>query len=77
MAVKAYVLIETDVGKTGDVAQGTEKVEGVKCADTVTGSYDIVATIEVADLDAVGAVIKKLHGVSGICKSTTLIAVKY
>lgn len=77
MAVKAYVLIETEAGKTGDVAQGVQKVQGVKSADTVTGGYDIVAMIEAADLDAVGALIKQLHSVSGICKTTTLLAVKY
>ncbi len=77
MAVKAYLLIETEAGKTGDAAQGIRKLEEVKSADTVTGSYDIIATIEVADLDALGAVVKKLHSVPGICKTTTFVAVKY
>lgn len=77
MAVKAYVLIETEVGKVGDVAQGVGKVGGVKSADSVTGSYDVVATIEAADLDTVGAVVKQLHSVPGICKTTTLVAAKY
>ncbi len=77
MAVKAYMLIEAEVGKISEVVESVQKVEGVKSADTVTGSYDIVATIEVAGLDAVGDVIKKLHSVPGTCKTTTLIAVKY
>ena len=77
MAVKAYMLIEAEVGKTSEVVESVQKVEGVKSADAVTGSYDIVATIEVAGLDAVGDVIKKLHSVPGTCKTTTLIAVKY
>ena len=77
MAVKAYVLIEAEVGKAGDVAQGIQKVKGVKSADTVTGGYDVLATIEAADLDALGTIVKQLHSVSGICKTTTLIVVKY
>jgi DNA-binding Lrp family transcriptional regulator len=77
MAVKAYVLIEAEVGKAGDVAQGIQKVRGVKSADTVTGGYDVLATIEAADLDALGTIVKQLHSVSGICKTTTLIVVKY
>ncbi|TET16488.1 MAG: hypothetical protein E3J81_03075 [Dehalococcoidia bacterium] len=52
MAMKAYVLIEAEVGKTSEVIQAVQKVEGVKSADSVAGPYDIVATIEVADLDA-------------------------
>ena len=77
MAVKAYVLIEAEAGKTSEVVESVQKVEGIKSADTVTGSYDIVATIEVAGLDAVGDAIKKLQSVPGTCKTTTLIAVKY
>ena len=77
MAAKAYVLIEAEVGKTGAVIQGVREVEGVKCADSVAGAYDIVATTEVEDLDALGSVVKQLHSVSGICKTTTLIGVKF
>ncbi len=77
MAVKAYVLIETEAGKAGDVARGIQKVRGVKSADTVTGVYDVLATVEAADLDALGALVKQLHSVPGVCKSTSLIAVKY
>ena len=71
MAMKAFVLIETEVGKTGEV------IEGVKSVDSVAGPYDIVATIEVADLDALGGLVKQLHSISGICKTTTLIGMKF
>ena len=33
MAVKAYVLIEADVGKAGEVVSAVRKLEGVKSAD--------------------------------------------
>lgn len=77
MAVKAFVLIETEVGKTGGVIGGVQKVKGVKSVDSVAGPYDIVATIEVADLDALGGLVKQLHSISGICKTTTLIGMKF
>lgn len=77
MAMKAYVLIEVEVGKVGEVAEALQKVEGVKSADTVTGHYDVVAVIEVADIDAVGTVVKQIHSIAGICKTTTCIGVKY
>lgn len=77
MAVRAYVLIETEVGKAGGVGQGVQKVKGVRSADTVTGGYDVVATIEAADLDAIGAVVRQLHSVPGIRKTTTPLAVRY
>jgi len=77
MAVRGYVLIETEVGKPGEVAQAVQKVKGVKAADSVTGAYDVVATVEAGDLEALGVVIKQLHSVSGIRRTTTLIAVKF
>lgn len=77
MVVKAYILIEAQVGKTGDVTKGVQKISGVKAADPVTGSFDVVATVEVADLDALGNLVKQIHAVSGIAKTTTLVSVKY
>lgn len=77
LAMKAYVLIETEVGKASEVAEAVQKVEGVKSADTVTDSQDVVAAIEVADIDALGTVVKQIHSVAGIGKTTTCIGVKY
>ncbi|MBA7501413.1 hypothetical protein ES704_04179 [subsurface metagenome] len=77
MAVKAYVLIEADVGKAGEVVSAIQKLKGVKLADSVTGSFDVIAAIEVADLDGVGSVVKQIHSVAGVCKTTTCIGVKY
>jgi len=77
MAVKAYVLIEADVGKAGEVVSAVQKLKGVKLADSVTGSFDVIAAIEVADLDGVGSVVKQIHSVAGVCKTTTCIGVKY
>jgi len=77
MAVKAYVLIETEVGKAGDIAQGVQKMGGVKAADVVAGGYDVVAVIEAADFNGLGTLVKQVHSVAGISKTTTLIAVKY
>jgi len=77
MVVKAYVLIEVDVGKACEVVEAVQKLGGVKSADSVTGPYDVVAAVEVADLDAVGSVVKQIHSLSGICKTTTCIGMKY
>jgi len=77
MAVKAYALIEVEVGKTGEVVEVVQKLEGVKSADSVAGPYDVVAAIEVADLESVGNVMKQMHSVAGVCKTTTLIGVRF
>ena len=77
MAVKAYVLIDVEVEKTGEVLEAIQRLEGVKSADLVTGPYDVVAAVEVADLDAVGSVVKQIRSIAGVCKTMTCIGVKY
>ena len=49
MAAKAFVLIETAVGKTKDVITVLQKTEGIKSVDAVTGPYDIIAVVEEGD----------------------------
>ena len=51
---KAYILIETAVGRTREVAQALRKVEGMISVDVVTGPYDIIALLEARDIAAVG-----------------------
>ena len=54
MSTKAYVLIETSVGKSGDVATALAVLPGVDTVDPVTGPYDIIAVVTANDLNAVG-----------------------
>ncbi len=76
MAVKAYVLIEAEIGKTGDVVQAVQKIKGLSSADSVTGPYDAVATFEVGEINALGNLVRQIHAIPGIRKTTTLVAVK-
>ena len=54
MATKAYILIETSVGNSRDVASKLRSLRAVETVDTVTGPYDIIAIVEAVDLNAVG-----------------------
>ncbi len=76
MTVRAYILIETEVGKMGDVAESISQIEGVKSADLVTGLYDIIAMVEVPDLNSIGNVVKQVHSTLGVSKTTTCIGVR-
>ena len=51
---KAFVLIETAVGKTHDVVGSLRGVGGVSSVDVVTGPYDIIVVLEAKDLSSVG-----------------------
>ena len=78
MTARAYVLIETSVGKTKDVALAVSKVAGVKDVNGVTGPYDVIAVIEGADLTAVGNLVtSEIHPISGIERTVTCLAVDF
>lgn len=77
MATKAFILIETAVGKGNEAMSSLQKMEGVKSVDLVTGPYDLIAVVEVADLTAVGELVTgKIHPVPGITRTVTCLAVR-
>ncbi|MDH5695084.1 MAG: Lrp/AsnC ligand binding domain-containing protein [Dehalococcoidia bacterium] len=77
MAEKAYVLIETQVGKTRKVVEAIRGLPGVVAVDVITGPYDAIATIELETLNKIGDLItEKVHPISGISRTVTCLVVK-
>lgn len=73
---KAYILIETAVGKSRDVSSSLRGLSGVTTVDPVTGPYDIIAVVEASDLNAVGDLVtRKIHTISGIGRTVTCLSV--
>ena len=76
MAAKAFVLIETAVGRTREVAAALKQLGGVKSVDSVTGPYDIIAVIEGEKLDDIGMLVTdKIHPVPSISRTVTCLAI--
>ena len=76
MATKAYVLIETAVGKTRDVMNSLTNVAGMDAVDAVTGPYDIIAVVTANDLNSVGeTVTEKIHTIAGVNRTVTCLSV--
>ena len=72
MSVSAYILIETEMGKAGEVARAIRTLAGINAADDVTGPYDIVVRAEAADLDQLGrAVLSQIQTIPGITRTVT------
>ena len=46
MSTKAFILIETAVGKTREVANTLRDLGGMQSVDVVTGPYDVIAVID-------------------------------
>ncbi|HEY31660.1 MAG TPA: Lrp/AsnC family transcriptional regulator [Dehalococcoidia bacterium] len=73
---KAFILIETMVGRTREIADEMIKVEGVKSVDLVTGPYDIIAVIEAETLNKIGDIVTQIiHPIGGISRTVTCLAV--
>ncbi len=73
--MKAYVLIETTVGKTKDALESLQHMDGVREVDGVTGDYDIVAVIEGDSLADIGDLVTgKIHMMNGVSKTTTYVS---
>ena len=76
MAAKAFVLIETAVGKTRDVQAALKQHAGVKSVDGVTGPYDVIAIIEGENLNDIGELVTaKIHPIAGISRTVTCLAI--
>jgi DNA-binding Lrp family transcriptional regulator len=72
MAVSAYVLIQTEVGKAAQVATEVRALDGVIAADDVTGPYDVIARAESESVDELGRmVVSRIQRIDGITRTIT------
>jgi DNA-binding Lrp family transcriptional regulator len=77
MEAKAFVLIETSVGRNKEVANALKKLKGVKSVDVVTGPYDIIAIMEAENLNDIGDLVTgNIHPIAGISRTVTCLAIK-
>ena len=77
MAVKAYLLLETQVGKTVEVVKNIRRLQAVISADLVTGPYDIIAIVQGETLSDVGHLITaKFGSINGVTKAVTCAALE-
>jgi DNA-binding Lrp family transcriptional regulator len=72
MAVSAYILIQTEVGKAAQVAQEMRAIDGVVSADDVTGPYDVITVARADTMDDLGRmVVSRVQMIEGITRTTT------
>ena len=75
MATKAYILIETTVGKSTDVSEVLTDLPDVVNVDAVTGPYDIIAIVSSQDLNSVGELVTNdIHTIPGIVRTVTCLS---
>jgi DNA-binding Lrp family transcriptional regulator len=76
MAVSAYILIQTEVGKAADVAQQVAVIEGVVTSEDVVGPYDVIARAEAETMDDLGRmIVSRVQMIEGITRTLTCTVV--
>ena len=76
MTAKAFVLIETAVGRSKEVIVALRELKGITSVDTVTGPYDIIAIIEGRTLNDIGDIVTQgIHPIAGISRTVTCLVI--
>ena len=72
MTAQAFILIQTDNGKAGDVAAAIRGMNGITLAEDVTGPYDVIVRAEADDVDELGRlVVANVQSIPGITRTLT------
>ena len=75
MAARAYILIETEVGRARDVLSALRAMANVSEADIITGSYDLIVLAEADDMVAlVDLVTAQVQSIAGVERTITCVA---
>ncbi len=76
--VHAYILIQTEVGKSASVAKEIEQIPGVTQAEDVTGPYDVIVRATAPTVDDLGkTVMSRVQAVEGITRTLTCPVVHF
>ncbi len=75
MGTRAFILIETQVGRVRQVAEGLRAIPGVIYADAIAGPYDVIALVEVSDMREMADLITtKVQGIRGVERTITCVS---
>ena len=75
MTTRAYILIETQVGKSRDVVTALRSLSGVPSADIITGDFDIIAMVEAADMVSMADLVTgRVQSIPGVIRTITCVA---
>ena len=72
MGVRAFILIETEVGMAETVSKTIQQISGVVTADEVTGPYDVIVQAEASSVHELGKlVVSRVQLIEGITRTLT------
>lgn len=72
--IEAYILVQTEVGRSGAIGRQLAALEGVTSARPVTGPYDVVVLAQVDQLGSLGALVDTgIQAVDGVTRTMTCV----
>ena len=78
MAMRVFILIETEGGRVKEVVGALERLQGVKSADQVTGPYDVITVIEGESLNDIGELItRRIKSIPYISRLVTCMSLNW
>jgi DNA-binding Lrp family transcriptional regulator len=70
--IKAYVLIQTEIGEAPNVATEVRAVEAVTLAVVIAGPYDVLACVAAEDVNSLGKLaVSVIQAVPGVIRTLT------
>lgn len=75
--IKAYILVQTEVGASAQVTRSIREIPGVITAEDVAGPYDCIVEVEAPTVPDLGReVISRVQAVPRITRTTTCTVVE-
>ncbi len=75
--MRAYVLVNTRAGEAIHIARDLRKTPGIVRADSVFGTYDVIAEVEAKDLVSLGRLVfEGIRVQPGVVDTQTCLAIE-
>ncbi len=75
MPTRAFILVETQVGRAPQVVQALRSMDGISSADIVTGNFDVIVLVEASDMAAMAELVTgRVQGIRGVLRTITCVA---
>ena len=75
MVARAYILIETQVGKSRDVFAALQALSNVPSVEIITGEFDMIALVEAPDMVAMADLVTgQVQSIPGVTRTITCVA---
>ena len=73
--MKAYVLIEVEMGRSEDVTAAVRQMPGVISADATFGVYDLIVIAEVGSITDLGVLLQRdIQCIPGVRSTSTCLS---